>query len=228
MAPQKSQIVDITLRMNKPFAEKNGVKVPIKEFLFIKSENFDQKLRLTINPEKPGALPGKYFTNSSCDYDNEDSQQIITNEEFEDLIEDSRRQGRAQDYESYPRDDDCECEETKEGQHMRYNTESAFEGVLHPEPSNYYPSAFKSSNDKRTQRDEEENFEALHSTIDQLTQKCKNLEMELMNVQNQRSHIDEIKSILNEKEPNLQRLVDVAMKQEKLKNEQKSKEICYC
>ena len=81
---QKQRII-VELRMHKPFAEKNGVKVPIKESIFIKSDNFNQTLRVFINPETSSALPGKYLSNSSQDVNN--SEKFNENEEFENLLE---------------------------------------------------------------------------------------------------------------------------------------------
>lgn len=82
ISPQKSQNIEITLKMGKPFALKAGVKVPIKEFIFIKSENFDHKIKLFINPDNCLPLPIKYLTTSSCE--NEEDNKI---DEFETLLE---------------------------------------------------------------------------------------------------------------------------------------------
>ena len=69
LGSQKSQIIDISWRISKPFGEKSGIKIPIREFVFIKTDNFDQKVIVTIQPEKVGTLPQKYFSNSSCEED---------------------------------------------------------------------------------------------------------------------------------------------------------------
>lgn len=87
LTPLKSQIIEITLRMSKDFGVRSGVKVPIKEFIFIKSENFDQKLNVFINPEKFASLPEKYLNDSCSNYNSQNNDQAITNQEFEDLIE---------------------------------------------------------------------------------------------------------------------------------------------
>ena len=46
----KSQQMEVILRLHKPFGHKMGNKIPIKEFIFVKTDNFDQKIDVLILP----------------------------------------------------------------------------------------------------------------------------------------------------------------------------------
>jgi len=73
--------------MNKPFGEKAGKKIPIKECIFVKSDNFDQKIKVFINPDDTPYLPEKYLSSSSCSQDGYQQNQQISNKDFESMIE---------------------------------------------------------------------------------------------------------------------------------------------
>lgn len=78
------------------------------------------------------------------------------------------------------------------------------------EPYNIYPSAYKSSSDKNS------DYQGAHNEY------INRMEAEIEHYRAQGSYIDQVKQILREKEPSLPKLVDLALQQEKLKNEQKS------
>jgi chromosome segregation ATPase len=75
--------------------------------------------------------------------------------------------------------------------------------IMQGEPSNIYPSASKGSSDKKSNYQNAHNYEYVQR-----------MEAELQHFRVQESYIDQIKQILHEKE--------LALRQEKLKNEQKS------
>lgn len=95
---QKAVSVEVTLRLSKPFGERFGTKIPIKEFIFVKTENFDQKIDVLILPYNAKPLPSKYLSNSSLEDKAEPQENMISNEEFETLI--SAEPGRLQEYNS--------------------------------------------------------------------------------------------------------------------------------
>jgi hypothetical protein len=216
LGSQKSQTVSISLKMNKPFGEKGGKKVPIKEWLFIKSDHFDQKVRILINPENWYQLAEKYLSNLSQSNENSVVQNEISNEDFENMLE----EGRDMDDHAFDNQvEGCEWEEQK--QSFPRSSESSSEQRPSPgfEYSSFNPSAFKQ------QKSSEGEQEPLHQQIERLKFVCNKQEIELEEYRKQTSYIDQVKRILSEKEPSLNKLVDLALKQERLKNEQKSQKI---
>lgn len=180
--------------MGKPFSEKAGFKIPIKEFIFIKSDNFDQTVSVFIQPGSAKSIPSKYFTSSSYDYQND--QNTISNEEFEELLEqeENRATEEAKNYDSNLNSsyilEKCEC--------SSQNPPSP--SVSPPEPS-------------------------LEETLKSLLVKNSDLETELAQYKQQKNYYVQITSLLQDKIPDYAKLQEIYSKMDKAKQEEKALKI---
>ena len=98
--------------------------------------------------------------------------------------------------------------------------ESAFKHTSNFEQSLFNPSDVK----QRSQVDHHNDFnsEEMQKQFEDLTQKLNQQEVELQEYRQLGSYLDQVKSILRDKEPSMPKIIDLALKQEKIKNEQKS------
>ena len=72
LGPSKTKVVTVNLRVGKPFGQKNGTKVPIKERLFVKTDHFNQSIGVFVQPDN--GLEGKYFENQKEKEDQDEIQ----------------------------------------------------------------------------------------------------------------------------------------------------------
>ena len=184
LGSQKTQTIDIIWRISKPFGEKSGIKMPIREFIFIKSDNFDQKINLVIQPEKVGAIPQKYFSNSSCE-DDQEVHQEIDNEEFESIINEETKQ-----YDSNPMTNiksNWDCEDFNDGntESMQYSEVRNSNQIPQADVSQLYPNNSKANLNSVIQTSQQTNAE-LVGVINELSTKCKTFEAELSDYRKQK------------------------------------------
>ena len=103
----------------------------------------------------------------------------------------------------------------------KYTTEEDY-GLIHlGDNSNINPSPYQSNSNQSERNDESSKVEVLNQTINNLTARLTQMESELHQYRQQDSYIEEVKTILHQKEPSLEKLVEISLKQEKMKHDQK-------